>query len=133
MLNDYDVGPTLPTADLAAAKAFYSGLGFAGQPAGPDEEMGLVFTSGASRFLVYPSQYAGTNKATSMFFEVPPDAFDDMIQGLRGKGITFDTFDMPDGKWEDGVLTGMGMKSVWFHDPDGNIINVGAYEGSAGA
>ena len=127
MLNQYDVGPTLPTADLDAAKAFYSGLGFTSETAGPEEEMGVVFTTGATKFLVYPSAYAGTNKATSMAFDVPEAAFDELVQGLRDKGITFDTFDIPGGTWDDGVLSGMGMKSVWFHDPDGNIINVGAY------
>jgi catechol 2,3-dioxygenase-like lactoylglutathione lyase family enzyme len=129
MLSNFNVMPTLPSADLGAAKAFYQGLGFTtvDSPASeaPEEVFGVVFSAGSTKFLVYPSAYAGTNKATAMGFELDAGDFDEVLDGLRSKGITFDTFDVPDGTWDNGVLTGFGMKSAWFHDPDGNIINVG--------
>jgi catechol 2,3-dioxygenase-like lactoylglutathione lyase family enzyme len=129
MLSEFDVMPTLPTADLGAAKAFYEGLGFAKAesdiPAEAEEAMGALYSAGATKFLVYPSAYAGTNKATAMAFSLGADEFDSVVAALKAKGVTFDTFEVPDGTWDKGVLSGYGMRSVWFHDPDGNIVNVG--------
>ncbi len=128
MLSEFDVLPTLPTADLGAAKAFYEGLGFVQEghmPEGAEAVVGVMYSAGSTKFLVYPSAYAGTNKATAMGFILSADTFDAVLDNLRSKGVTLDTFDVPDGTWDDGVLMGYGMKSAWFHDPDGNIINVG--------
>jgi catechol 2,3-dioxygenase-like lactoylglutathione lyase family enzyme len=129
MLNGLDPVPTLAVTDLSAARAWYEGtLGWEADPLpeGPDE-MGVLYKVGNGRVMVYPSEFAGTNKATAVSFEVPADDFDGVIAELRAAGITFDTFEMPGGEWQDGVLAGYGMRSVWFHDPDGNIINVATY------
>ena len=76
-------------------------------------------------FLVYPSAYAGTNKATAMSFQVPADKFDDEVAALRERDITFQTFDAEGITWDDGVASaGDVFRSVWFEDPDGNILNV---------
>ncbi len=118
MLSDYNAIPTLAVADLDKARAFYEG-------ATGDVPEGVLYSAGSGSFLVYPSPFAGTNKATAVSFQVPPEAFDAEVEALRAKGVTFLTFDMPDGTWEDGVanIEGMG-KFVWFEDPDGNILNV---------
>jgi hypothetical protein len=80
-------------------------------------------------FFVYESEYAGTNKATVMNFNVPMSAFDAEISALREKGVTFLTFEAEDLDWNDGVASmGGAMKTVWFSDPDGNILNVAAGE-----
>ena len=122
MLSDFTAMPTLPTADLERAKAFYEGtLGFASGVSEMGEE--LFYKSGASGFLVYRSAYAGTNKATSMMFQVE-EGFDAEVARLRDAGVTFDTFELEGLTWDDGVATIGPAKSVWFHDPDGNIINL---------
>ncbi|MCB0912900.1 MAG: VOC family protein [Propionibacteriaceae bacterium] len=123
MLADHAPMPTLATADLARAREFYEGtLGFT--PA-DDVAEGVLYRAGNSSFLVYPSSFAGTNKATSMSFNVPSGDFEAIVGDLRGKGVDFDTFDLPVGTWTDGVADfGNGMKGVWFTDPDGNILNV---------
>ena len=82
----------------------------------------LAYRSGSGGFLVYRSQYAGTNQATSMMFQV--EDFDGEVARLREAGVTFDTFDMEGMVWEDGVALMGEAKAVWFHDPDGNIINL---------
>lgn len=128
MLSDYTPIPTIPTADLARARAFYEEtLGLA---AGEvlDEE-GVIYKCGTSGFLLYPSQYAGTNQATAMAFQVDDGGFDDSVARLRAAGVTFDTFELAGLTWMDGVATMEGRKSVWFHDPDGNIVNLMATEG----
>jgi catechol 2,3-dioxygenase-like lactoylglutathione lyase family enzyme len=121
VLADLDPIPTLAVKDLDRARQFYEGvLGFT--PEG-DAAEGVVYRAGSGRLLVYPSSYAGTNKATAMSFQVPAASFDDEVAELRGK-VTFSTFDMDGITWDDGVATFGGERAVWFEDPDGNILNL---------
>ena len=127
MIGDHTPVPTLGVTDLAAAREFYEGtLGFA---AGREMPGGVAYTAGTGGFFVYESEFAGTNKATSMMIELPDDAFDTTIADLRSKGVSFETYDMPQTQWDDGVASmSMGedsFRSVWFRDPDGNILNLG--------
>ena len=122
MLSDYSPVPTLGVADLEQARAFYGGvLGFA--PVGEVAE-GVMYRAGTGQFLVYPSGYAGTNQATAMSFAVPAAAFDAEVAALRASGVVFQTFEVAEMVWENGVATMGEMKAVWFADPDGNILNV---------
>lgn len=82
-----------------------------------------MYKSGESMVLVYPSEFAGTNKATAATWEVGED-FDKIVEDLRGKGVKFDTFDAPGIEWENDVNVMGDMKAVWFKDPDGNILNI---------
>jgi catechol-2,3-dioxygenase len=125
MLSEITPVTTLPTASLSNARSFYEGtLGLTPQ----DEGMGGVsYRCGDGTVFVYESEYAGTNKATAVNFNVSMSAFDDEIAVLREKGITFMTFQADGLDWNDGVASmGDTMKSVWFTDPDGNILNVSA-------
>jgi catechol 2,3-dioxygenase-like lactoylglutathione lyase family enzyme len=123
MLADYPPIPTLAVSDLVRAREFYENvLGFTGEQ---QEEEGVMYEAGGSKFLVYPSVYAGTNKATAATFSVPADAFDREVAALREKGIEFLTFDYPGITWDDGVATMGTDRSIWFTDPDGNILAVG--------
>ena len=127
MLSDHTPTPTLPTADLERSRAFYEGvLGFT-----PGEEGGggVFYPSGSGNLFVYPSAYAGTNKATALSFDLPADAFDEMVANLRAAGVSFDTFEAEGLTWENGVAEMEDMRSVWFTDPDGNILNVGTRTG----
>lgn len=121
MLSAHRSVAVLAVTDLPRARSFYEGtLGFSGTE-GPG---GVTYGAAGTEFLVYPSSFAGTNKATGISFQVAPDAFDAEVEALRGAGIEFQTFDVPEGEWRDGVLVGMGMKAAWFADPDGNILNI---------
>lgn len=46
------------------------------------------------------------------------------INELRAKGLTFEDYDAPDLKTENGVATFGTVKSAWFKDPDGNIFAI---------
>ncbi|GAA1631768.1 VOC family protein [Georgenia ruanii] len=122
MLSAYNPVPTLAVKDLDAARKFYEDtLGLT-----PSEESmpdGVMYTAGSGQVFVYPSAYAGTNKATAVSFDVPTEKFDEEISALRGK-VDFQTFDLPGATWEDGVARNDEMRSVWFADPDGNILNI---------
>ena len=122
MLGDKPAAAVLAVKDMETAKKFYEGtLGLA--KAGNDEEWGTMYKSGDSMVLVYPSEFAGTNKATAATWGVGED-FDKIVSDLRGKGIKFDTFDAPGMEWDDDVNVMGDMKAVWFKDPDGNILNI---------
>ena len=123
MLSDFAPVPTLAVSDLQRARDFYEGvLGYKSEGDVPD---GVMYQSGNGFFLVYPSAYAGTNKATAMSLQVPGDAFDAEVEALRSKGVTFQTFEAEGLSWDNGVASIPGaFKGVWFEDPDGNILNL---------
>ncbi len=127
MLSDITPVATLPTADMAKARGFYEGtLGLTPQREGMG---GVTYTCGDGTVFVYESAYAGSNKATAVSFNVAMTAFDDEVAVLRDKGVSFLTFEAEGLEWHDGVaLMGGVMKSVWFTDPDGNILNIAAGE-----
>jgi len=113
----------IPVSDLQRARDFYGGtLGF--KVLMDDSQLGLYFgAGGGSRFFVYQSVGAGQSRATLAGFVV--DDLDAAMEELRGNGVTFEEYDMPGLKTENGVAELAGMRSAWFKDPDGNIISVG--------
>lgn len=123
MLSDYTPTTSLAVTDVARAREFYEGV--LGLAPGGEAAGGVLYTAGAGRILVYPSAFAGTNRATAASFEVPVDAFDAEVATLRAKGVTFQTFELAGVTWDDGVATMGDARAVWFADPDGNILNVG--------
>jgi catechol 2,3-dioxygenase-like lactoylglutathione lyase family enzyme len=103
MLSRFTPVSALPTADLSKARGFYEDtLGLTPQREGMG---GVFYTCGDGRVFVYESQYAGTNKATALSFEVPMSDFDAEVGQLRAKGVSFMTFDMDGMEWNDGVAS----------------------------
>lgn len=112
---------TIAVTDLDRAKKFYGEiLGFKAQEERSD---GVTYEAGGTWFLVYPSQFAGTNKATYLSFEVQD--VETAAKELRDRGIVFEEYDMPGLKTVDGIAEIQGVKGAWFKDPDGNILSVG--------
>lgn len=73
--------------------------------------------------IVYQSQYAGTNKATSATWVVGED-MDVLVKELKSKGVQFEHYDMPNTTLKDDIHFDGDMKVAWFKDPDGNILNI---------
>ncbi len=128
MLSRHTPVATLPAKDLGQARSFYEEtLGLA--VARDDLGGGVTYTCGDGQLFVYESAYAGTNRATAVSFDVPSAEFDSEVAELRSKGIEFLTFEGEGMEWDDGVATiGGQARSVWFTDPDGNILNISAEE-----
>jgi predicted enzyme related to lactoylglutathione lyase len=121
MLENASVGAAIAVSDIDRAKKFYSEtLGVPIQEERPD---GVLYSARDSEFLVYPSQFAGTSKATCMFFNV--DDLAAAVEELRGRGIAFEEYDLPGLKTEDGIAQIGNVRGAWFKDPDGNILAVG--------
>ncbi|HEY9456521.1 MAG TPA: VOC family protein [Gaiella sp.] len=122
MLGDRDAAATLAVSDLGRARAFYEGT--LGLTPVMEDPGAVVYRSGTSAVLVYPSAYAGTNKATAASWTVG-DEFDAIVDDLREKGVAFERYDdLPDMTREGDVHLLGEFKSVWFKDPDGNILNL---------
>jgi len=120
MLRDLPVYTTLPASDLARARRFYEGtLGFEAYRVTP---AGVVYRAGSSWILLFPSSNAGTNKATACGFQVTDIAA--KVAELKGRGIRFEEYDMPDFKTVDSVVQTPGGDAAWFKDTEGNIIGL---------
>ena len=122
MLESASMHATIAVTDLDRAKQFYGGtLGLAAKEERSD---GVVYESGGTWMLVYPSQFAGTNQATCMTFEVGD--VEAVVDELVGRGVTFEQYDFPGLKTDaKGIAEIQGERGAWFKDPDGNIIAVG--------
>jgi catechol 2,3-dioxygenase-like lactoylglutathione lyase family enzyme len=122
MLGSKDVAVTLPVSDLESARDFYENT--LGLTASQELPGTVLYKSGNSMVLIYPSEYAGTNQATAASWAVGDD-FDSIVQNLEAKGTTFEHYDdLPDTTREGDVHLMGDFKSVWFKDPDGNILNL---------
>lgn len=120
---DMTVYASLPVSDLDRARSWYERvLGLT--PTESDAQGTLFYMVGDSGFMLYESQFAGTNKATAAGIAVKD--FDGSIAELRGKGVTFEDVDMGPGMATvDGVLTGPdGNRVAWFKDSEGNILGL---------
>ena len=126
MLGDKNVIATLAVSDMDRARDFYENtLGLKQAQGLPEDPGAIVYQAGSSAVLVYESRYAGTNQATAASWGVGGD-FDAIVDGLRGKGVTFEHYDDLPGTTREGDVHVFGeMRSVWFKDPDGNILNLG--------
>lgn len=121
MLGDKSAAAVVAVKDMNVAKKFYEET--LGLKKTKDDPSGVMYGSGNSMVFVYESQFAGTNKATAVTWGVGAD-FDKIIDDLKGKGVSFEQYDMPNIKREGDVHIYGDMKSAWFKDPDGNILNI---------
>jgi catechol 2,3-dioxygenase-like lactoylglutathione lyase family enzyme len=118
MKNLIGVRATIPCRDLDAAMTWYADkLGI--KPT-EQEPQGAFYEVGDSKFLLYPSQFAGTNEATAATFEVTD--VEAVVADLKGHAVVFEEYDLPDFKTEDSIASAEGFRGAWFKDPDGNII-----------
>ena len=107
--------------DLERARKFYEGvLGLT--PVGPKDPEVQVYQTGDSRLAVYVSQYAGTNRATTLTWEV--ESVEDVVRDLKARNVEFEHYDLPETKRQGDVHVSGSMKNAWFKDPDGNILAI---------
>jgi catechol 2,3-dioxygenase-like lactoylglutathione lyase family enzyme len=116
----------IPAKDFERAKGWYEEkLGL--KPVEEMEEMGAYYEVGESRFLLYPSQFAGTNQATTIALEV--DDVEGIVSDLREAGVEILEYDLPGMTMVDGVgtaeIAGRTLKSAWCKDTEDNIIAIG--------
>lgn len=120
MLRKSDATPMIAVKDLDRARKFYEET--LGLKEVDDFGEGFMLKSGDTKFSVYRSEFAGTNKATALTFDV--DDIDEEVRDLKGKGISFEQYDVPGLERRGDVFVAEGMKTAWFKDPDGNILSL---------
>jgi hypothetical protein len=54
----------------------------------------------------------------------PVDDVEDVVRTLKGKGVKFEHYDLPDTRREGDVHVSGDIRVAWFKDPDGNILSV---------
>ncbi len=120
MLGDSDSMATIAVKDLERARKFYEvtlGLKRTG-----DQKEVLNFKSGKTAIVVYQSQFAGTNRATSATWAVPD--VESLAAALKSKGVTFEHYDLTGLTRKGDVHMAGKFKGAWFKDPDGNILHI---------
>ena len=121
MIGKADATPMIAVKDLDRARKFYEDtLGLATEQEWGGE--GVTMKSGGTTVNVYKSEFAGTNKATALNFDV--DDIEKEVGELKEKGVFFEHYDLPGLKQEGDIYTAEGMKTAWFKDPDGNILSL---------
>jgi catechol 2,3-dioxygenase-like lactoylglutathione lyase family enzyme len=122
MLANRNAMPTIAVKDLAAARKFYEGkLGLTLLETA--EEGVLSYQSGTATVVVYVSQFAGTNQATSCTWSVG-DEFDTIMKALKAGGVVFEHYNMPGMTLQGDAHVAGDYKGAWFKDPDGNILHI---------
>jgi catechol 2,3-dioxygenase-like lactoylglutathione lyase family enzyme len=110
----------LPASDLERARRFWSDV-FGLTPVRSDMG-GDFYVVGGLPLLVYETQFAGTAQNTS--FGLFTDDLDGDMAALRERGVTFNDYDLPGLKTENGVVDMDGERGAWFNDSEGNIISI---------
>lgn len=118
--NDPYIMPVLAVEDLDRATTFYRDkLGFSVRQ---DERMpdGAIVQIGSSLLLLYKTDFRrGENTVASLLV----DDVRATLRELRGRGITFEEYDLPGLKTEDGIVSmGEFGQTAWFKDSEGNTI-----------
>jgi catechol 2,3-dioxygenase-like lactoylglutathione lyase family enzyme len=120
MLSDTNAVATVAVTNLERARKFYEQT--LGLTKVMENEEVLAFKSGSSTLFVYRSQYAGTNKATAVTWVT--DEVEDIVKALKGRGVSFEHYDLPNMTRQGDLHVAGTMKTAWFKDPDGNIFSV---------
>ncbi|MGM9472544.1 VOC family protein [Pseudarthrobacter sp. YS3] len=121
MLKDSALMAVLPAKDINRAKDFYRDkLGL--EPSDTMEDGLLYRGSDGTGFLIYETENAGTAKNTQMGWVT--DNLEREMEELRAKGVTFEEYDLPGLKTENGVVDNTWGKGAWFLDSEGNILSL---------
>jgi catechol 2,3-dioxygenase-like lactoylglutathione lyase family enzyme len=122
MLDDAPIYASIPAEDIDRARRWYEEkLGLT--PILDISPNGLVYKTGNTRFVVYPTAYARTGKHTLAGWVVPD--IDAAAGELRARGVVFEEYDGTNGpKTENGIARDQGGAAAWFKDSEDNILNL---------
>ena len=120
MLADAPVQAAIPASEMERAKRFYRDT--LGLTISREAEDGVQFESGGTQFFIYPTPNAGQAPHTLAAWSVAD--LDAEMAELRGRGVTFEEYDLPGLKTVNGVAEVATMRGAWFKDSEGNILGV---------
>lgn len=124
MLTTSPIRPTIPVVDLNRAKRFYEtmlGLKPVSNDNNNDAASGMaIFECGNSTLIELYQRGPSKADHTVATFEV--SNIEEEVNTLRGKGVNFEEYDMPEIKTQNGIATQGSVKAAWFKDSEGNIL-----------
>lgn len=83
----------------------------------------LTLKTGDTELILYPSEFAGTNKANAVVFQMQGD-LEACVRQLGDRGVAFEHYDLPGLSLVGDIHRAGAAKLVWFKDPDGNLIHL---------
>jgi predicted enzyme related to lactoylglutathione lyase len=111
--------PVLPVADLGRASKFYeTTLEF--KPTEDQLPDGMFLQAGDGQIFLYETPNVGMAKHTQVAWFV--NDLRKEVNRLEMAGVTFETFEAPDMKWQGVVATHKNLRSAWFKDTEGNTL-----------
>ncbi|HZB85415.1 MAG TPA: VOC family protein [Gaiellaceae bacterium] len=125
MLEQAEITAVVPVSDVEAAIRFYGetlGLELGERREDLPENREAEFTAKQGTLLAYESVGAGKSRHTVAGFRV--DDIEAVVAGLRDRGVSFEEYDLPDLKTENGIAAVGDVRAAWCKDPDGNIIAI---------
>ena len=122
MLKDHASSAIVAVTDLERARGFYGEtLGLEVADEGAAEGV-LIYRTGATRLVVYQSEYAGTNRANAVVWSVGSE-LEAIVAELEAKGARFEHYPAL-GRLEGNVHHAGGARLAWLKDPDGNLLHI---------
>jgi predicted enzyme related to lactoylglutathione lyase len=125
MLEQAQITAIVPVSDVEAAISFYEdtlGLRLKKRRDDLPENREAEFEAGDGALVVYESVGAGKSRHTVAGFRV--DDIEAVASALRERGVSFEEYDLPDLKTENGIATVGDVRAAWCKDPDGNVIAI---------
>jgi catechol 2,3-dioxygenase-like lactoylglutathione lyase family enzyme len=124
-IKNASIMPVLAVDDIERATAFYRDkLGCEVERLENDPSGGVIVKIGGrdGLFLYKTTFRRGENTVASLVV----DDVESTVSELRGRGVTFEEYDLPGLKTENGIATygDNKMKAAWFKDTEGNTISV---------
>ncbi len=115
---------TLACTDLKAEKSFFTDrLGLQAMDMVDAPQYAVVTAGHGTWISLYERPTAVHCDATAMAFVV--DDIAKTVDELRGRGVTFEEYDMDWLRTVNGIATNPdGSKAAWFKDPAGNILSL---------
>ena len=125
MLEHAHITAIVPVSDVEASISFYGntlGLRLKKRRDDLPENREAEFEAGDGALVVYESVGAGKSRHTVAGFRV--DDIEAVASALRERGVSFEEYDLPDLKTENGIATVGDVRAAWCKDPDGNVIAI---------
>ena len=129
LLGGFPVAGVVRADDIVRAKRFYLDvLGLSESDGSEDVPGEVMLAAGNGTSVVLyerPGMPAPGN--TVLGFGVPKEEFDKVMSELKGRGVSFEEYDIPEiGLRTVGGVAGMnGGRAAWFKDTEGNTLNIG--------
>lgn len=119
MLTNRKCTTMLPVTDVQRARRFYEAqLGL--RPKSVLDSGETIYETDGSTLALYPRAEPPKSDHTAMSFEV--DDIESEVGELRGRGVRFEHYEMPDATARGDIYDLHGEKCAWMKDPDGNIL-----------